>query len=105
LSGNLRVTNSHIADDGELYAISGDGDGGWQFMYGTYGSTITTKDINFGVYTIVDSLSHEGGYIRKVSDTQYELYMMEENGGLWQPIHFRTTDKGDTWTRIDDITG
>lgn len=99
-AGEVRIGNAHYDENGEIFLIVGDGgtDAQYKFCYGTPDGSLTEKSIDFGGRVMVTSGSAEGGYVHKISENNYDVYLLAANSGNWQVWKFSTDDKGDTWT-------
>lgn len=90
-------------EDGELYGIASNGlETGFDFFY-SVGNSITKKNIDFGGRTVnitQSILADQCLTIWKVSDTEYHVMVYGTNSGNWQLEHYKTEDKGDTWSFV-----
>lgn len=97
---------------GNFYDISGDGAGGYDFVYMINGQTTPTeKAISLpGSPTILNRAAvggegQAGGCVYLMAESPREIYAFFRisEGGFGKIYMYRTTDLGDTWTFIQDI--
>lgn len=97
---------------GNFYDISGDGSGGYDFVYLINGqSSPTVKAISLpSSPTILDRAAvggegQAGGCVYLVAETPREVYAFFriDEGGDGKIYMYKTTDLGDTWTFVVDV--
>lgn len=110
VDGSLRVVDARQSLDAnvDLYGISGNGlakpgaqPGVWLFFIVKSG-VYTSREINTGAIQVVNSLYHEGGFMRKIGATSYIWYTLEYVSDFqWRIVSFRTSDE---WVNTHDYT-
>jgi hypothetical protein len=111
-------SHAYCTTAGMLYGVVGNGNNnGWLLWYQNQGGAITTKTVTFGGDTVVlgtqtdTTGSFTFSYHRAPivalykGGTTFDVVALQVNGGNWQPTLYRSTDMGDTWSKIGVLDG